>query len=1007
VPAAASAQGGGARPTAQQPPQQPFLRVEAGAHIAPLSAMATDASGQLLATVSIDKTLRLWSLPDGTLRRVMRPPIGLLQEGALFSVALSPDGTRAYAAGFTGYSWNGTYAIYIFDTRTGRMILQLPGLPAPALHMALSRDGRRLAAALGGRGRVLVWDTLDGRLLVDDQEFAGAARMVAFDAHGRLAATSADGRVRIYDPSGRKVADRAPVPGARLGGLAFSPDGSLIAVGFEDRLRVEVLVVQDLRSAFVPDVAGLQGEGLPSVTWAADGRGGVQLYAAGYARAGRAAPLPTIGGGGRPQPGAPPSPGGRGIVVPSGQQPATPAPAAAGPIAAMPASDPGREYVIRRWADFGFGPPTDIAAARDAISYLQALTGGGLVFAAADPGWGLIEGDGRMAIAPEAPGADFRNTAAGMMVSQDGTQVRFALRPGGPALLFDALAGRLDETGAASTAFLAARPSSQRIPLVNWRDNVAPRLGNTPLPMDGEFSRSATVLPRETGFVLGTDNRLRLFDATGKQLDAVPTPGTTWGVVASENLIVAAFGDGTIRWYSIANQRLLEVAAVFIQAETLRWAMWTPEGLFDHAPNGGQELVGVHLNGRASETPEWATFQQAYRALYAPSAVRARIAGNNGPAQERLAQLGEVRARIGRLPTLAPGAVCAVTPDGCQDLRWDARALPEGATALRLSFVATDRGLGLGPLDVLVNDRIAARAEPAAGEASVEVPLDGGANRISTRLYAGDRTLFAEGPTLDLRGSGPEAPHDAGRLVVLAIAVNEYANPAFNLRFAVPDADAIAEVFRAQSGGLFREVNVTVLRNQQATRQGILDALNQAAATVQPNDTFVLYIAGHGIRTEPDNRFLFLPHNVRDNTNWQSLRREGLDDSTLVAALARIRSRDAFLLLDTCHAGQLTMDQLSALGNETGRFLLAASSSVQEALDSYDDRNGVFVYAVREGLRGRAAVDGEGRVSALALGEWVIRRVPQLAREKNHRQDAVFRTAQRELRSFPLARVQR
>ena len=348
-----------------------------------------------------------------------------------------------------------------------------------------------------------------------------------------------------------------------------------------------------------------------------------------------------------------------------------------------------------------------------------------------------------------------------------------------------------------------------------------------------------------------------------------------------------------------------------------------------------------------------------------------------------------------------------MTPAGCEPLRWDARALPEGATALRLSFVATDRGLGLGPLDVLVNDRIAARAEPAAGEASVEVPLDGGANRITTRLYASDRTLFAEGPSLDLRGSGPEAPHDAGRLVVLAIAVNEYANPAFNLRLAVPDAETLVETFQRGGAGLFRDVHVTTLRNAQATRQGILDALNQAAAMVQPNDTFVLYLAGHGIRTEPDNRFLFLPHNVRDNSNWAVLRRDGLDDSTLVAALARIRARDAFLLLDTCHAGQLTMDQLSALGNETGRFLLAASSSVQEALDSYDDRNGVFAYAVREGLRGRAAVDGDGRVSALALGEWVIRRVPQLAREKNHRQDDVFRTAQRELRSFPLARVQR
>ena len=38
-------------------------------------------------------------------------------------------------------------------------------------------------------------------------------------------------------------------------------------------------------------------------------------------------------------------------------------------------------------------------------------------------------------------------------------------------------------------------------------------------------------------------------------------------------------------------------------------------------------------------------------------------------------------------------------------------------------------------------------------------------------------------------------------------------------------------------------------------------------------------------------------------------------------------------------------DNLANLGHETGRYLLTASTSVQEALDSYDNKNGVFVYA--------------------------------------------------------------
>jgi hypothetical protein len=984
------------RPVQPDPPAQPFLRIEAAAHTAPVARLATDAPGQVLASVSDDKTIRLWDLPEGTPRAVLRVPIGTEAEGELYAVALTPDGSRLFAGGFTGRAWDGSFTIYLWDTRTGAMLGRLPGLPAPVQHLAVSADGRKLAAALGGRSGIRVWDAQNGQPLWEDTAYGLPARMVAFSPDGtRLAATGADGRVRLHDAAnGRKLAERAPVQGGRPFGLAWSPDGALLAIGFEDRLRVEVLAATDLRSVFLPDVAGLAGEGLPAVTWASDGRGGVQLHAAGYARA------PTAN---TPRPGTAPPPalaeglqsGGRGIVpLGPGGSPAT----------------ERREFLIRRWADFGLGPPTDIAAARDAIAHLLPLPGGGVAFAAADPGWGRLAPDGTLAIAPRPPGADFRNTGAGLAISADGTKVRIALRAGAVPFTFDALSGTLSASPAEEAGFATARLAAPRVQLApDWRNSTRPRLGNTVLPLgEGEFARSATILPGDDGVLLGTDNHLRLYDLAGHPRAALALPGAAWGLAAQGPVAVAALGDGTLRWYRVTPDGIAEQAALFIHAETLRWALFTPEGLFDHAPNGGQELVGVHLNRNRNQSPDWASFRQAYRALYAPAAVRARIAGDSGPAQARLAQLGEVRARIGRLPLLAGASACAVTETECLPLAWDARAIPEGARGLRLSFHAIDRGLGLGPLDVLVNDRLAARIEFVAAETTVEVPLDPGGNRITTRLHAEDRSAFAEGPRMDLRRPGaPEPPAGAGRLVVLAIGVNEYANPGLNLTYAVPDAETVAETFRAGAEGLFRETRTILLRNREATRAGVLGALAEAARSVAPEDTFILYLAGHGVRTEPDNRFLFLPHDVSDGSSWAALRRQGIEDSTLVAALSRIRARDAFLLLDTCHAGQLTMDQLSALGNETGRFLLAASTSVQEALDSYDNRNGVFAYALREGLTGRAAVDGEGRVSAFALGEWVMRRVPQLAAEKQHRQDAVFRTAQRDLRSFPLAQVRR
>lgn len=1000
-----------------EPPQQPFLRIEAEAHIANVARLATDAAGTTLATVSDDKTVRIWNLPEGTPRLVIRPPIGTGPEGELYAVALSPDGARLVAGGFTARTWDASFGLYIYDARTGRLFARLMGLDAPANHIAFSADGRRIAAGLSGRAGVKVWDATNGRVLFEDRNFSGPVRMVAFDRAGRLAASAADGTVRLYGPDHRQLATRVPLQGGRPFGIAFSPDAALLAVGYENRLRVEILSTADLRTVLLPDVAGLTGEGLPAVTWAHDGQGGVQLHAAGYARHARGGPVgpgPAVPqGGATSRSPAAPSQGGRGINVRE-QQPPLPQPAttaqapAPPPPSAAAAPEWRREFVIRRWGDFGFGAATDIPAARDAISHLLPLPQGGLVYAAADPGWGRLAPDGAVASAPRPPGGDFRNTGVTLAVSADGTKARFTLRAGGTPLVFDPLGGTLS-AWQGDPGFAAARTETPRIRVLDWQGSNRPRLGNVPLRLgEGEFARSLAILVREDGFLLGTDTHLRLFDAAGRLVDSVETPGTVWGVTVAGDTGIAALGDGTIRWYRFEAGALREIAALFVHAETLRWALWTPEGLFDHAPNGGQELVGVHLNGGRNQAPEWASFQQAYRALYAPRAVRGRIAGDFAPARERLAQLGEVRSRIGRLPSLGPGTLCAVVGEECQPLAWDARNLPEGARALRMAFVATDRGLGFGPLDVLVNDRIAARAEPSAGETSVEVALDAGSNRIATRLYASDGALFAEGPSMLLRRPGePEAPPGAGRLLVLAIGVNQHALAELNLRFAVPDANAVGAALRAGGSGLFREVEVRTLPDARATRRGILDALAAAARDTAPADTFILYIAGHGVVAQPGNRFLFLPSDIRDMSSMASVRQQGIDDATLVAALARIRARDAFIMIDTCYAGQIDIDQLAAIGNDTGRFLLAASSSVQEALDSYDDRNGVFAYALMEGLRGRAAVDAEGRVTALALGEWVMRRVPQLAREKGHQQNAVFRAAQRDLRSFAVGQVQR
>src|SRR6185436_159192 len=70
----------------------PILRIETGMHSAGINRMAIDERNLVLATVSDDKTVRIWELPALTLVKTIRAPIGKGKEGKLYAVALSPDG---------------------------------------------------------------------------------------------------------------------------------------------------------------------------------------------------------------------------------------------------------------------------------------------------------------------------------------------------------------------------------------------------------------------------------------------------------------------------------------------------------------------------------------------------------------------------------------------------------------------------------------------------------------------------------------------------------------------------------------------------------------------------------------------------------------------------------------------------------------------------------------------------------------------------------------------------
>ena len=264
------------------PSTDPILRVESGAHTQIVRALAYDATRNRLVSASLDRTVRVWTVPELRPVNVLRVPMEQHREGELTNVQVSPDGKTIATAGWTGWEWERRGTVYLFDAQTGSLRHRLTGFGSIIGELRFSQDGRYLAVGLHGKAGLVFVDMTDFSVRAHDKEYAERVIAVSFAPNGFAASTSLDGYLRIYGPDFQLLARHAIADSRRLAAIAFAPDGARLAVGYFDSPRVDILrlpELQPLETLTVPDAPGLTS--LSTLTWSRDGR---YLYAAGDER---------------------------------------------------------------------------------------------------------------------------------------------------------------------------------------------------------------------------------------------------------------------------------------------------------------------------------------------------------------------------------------------------------------------------------------------------------------------------------------------------------------------------------------------------------------------------------------------------------------------------------------------------------------------------------------------------------------------------------------------------
>ena len=95
------------------------------------------------------------------------------------------------------------------------------------------------------------------------------------------------------------------------------------------------------------------------------------------------------------------------------------------------------------------------------------------------------------------------------------------------------------------------------------------------------------------------------------------------------------------------------------------------------------------------------------------------------------------------------------------------------------------------------------------------------------------------------------APVDRPALRLVAIGVNNYFQPAWELFYARNDAKTIASALRSRGARLFQSVRADTLLDSSALKSTIRDGILGQGASAQ--DVLVVYFSGHGYALEEEH----------------------------------------------------------------------------------------------------------------------------------------------------------